>query len=98
MIQFHFNHVNNTVEKTSFSFGDGIPNVYESKTYSFEWEDFTASMLGRKARLVAGEDVQHVVYLNNVFTLADTLPLTEMDALADIAASISTNVANSDWA
>ena len=98
VIQFHFNHVNNTVEKTSFSFGDGIPNVYESKTYSFEWEDFTASMLGRKARLVAGEDVQHVVYLNNVFTLADTVPLTEMDALADIAASISTNVANSDWA
>ena len=76
VIQFHFNHVNNTVEKTSFSFGDGVPNVYESKTYSFEWEDFTASMLGRKARLVAGEDVQH----------------------ADIAASISTNVANSDWA
>lgn len=98
VIQFHFNHVNNTVEKTSFSFGDGIPNVYESKTYSFEWEDFTASMLGRKARLVAGEDVQHVVYLNNVFTLSDTVPLTEMDALADIAASISSNVANSDWA
>ena len=98
VIQFHFDHVNNAVEKTSFSFGDGVPNVYESKTYSFEWEDFTASMLGRKARLVAGEDVQHVVYLNNVFTLADTVPMTEMDALADIAASISSNVANSDWA
>ena len=97
-IQFHFNHADNTVEKTSFSFGDGIPGVNESKTYSFEWEDFTSSMLGRKARLVAGDDVLHLVYLNNVFTLSDDVRLTEVEPLADIASSISSNVANSDWA
>lgn len=98
VIQFHFNHADNTVEKKDFSFGDGIPSVNESKIYSFEWEDFTSSMLGRKARLVAGDDVLHLLYLNNVFTLSDTVKLSETDALADIASSISSNVANSDWA
>ena len=97
VVQFHFNHADNTVEKKDFSFGDGIAAVSESKTYSFEWEDFTSSMLGRKARLVAGDDVLHLIYLNNVFTL-DTVKLSETDALADIASSISSNVANSDWA
>ncbi len=97
VVQFHFNHADNTVEKKDFLFGDGIAAVSESKTYSFEWEDFTSSMLGRKARLVAGDDVLHLVYLNNVFTL-DTVKLSETDALVDIASSISSNVANSDWA
>ena len=55
VIQFHFNHADNTVEKTSFSFGDGKPGAFESKTYSLVWDDFTSSMLGRKARLVAGD-------------------------------------------
>jgi len=98
VIQFHFNHADNKVEKKDFSFGDGIPTVSESKIYSLEWEDFTDSKLGRKARLVAGDDVLHVIYLNNVFTLSETVKMTEKDALADIASSISSNVANSDWA
>ena len=98
VIQFHFNHANNTVEKKSFSFGDGVPGVLESKTYSFEWEDFTSSMLGRKARLVAGEDVIEVVYLNNVFVLSDTVKMSEKEALADFASSVSSDIANSDWA
>ena len=98
VIQFHFNHADNTVEKKNFSFGDGIPAALESKTYSLVWEDFTGSMLGRKAQLVAGEDVQHVLYLNNVFTLSETVKMTEMAALADIASSVSSNIANSDWA
>ncbi len=98
VIQLHFNHADNTVEKTSFSFGDGIPVVNETKTYSLVWGDFTSSMLGRNARLVAGEDVLHLIYLNNIFTLSDTVKLTEMDALADIASSVSANIANSDWA
>ena len=98
VIQFHFNHADNTVEKSTFSFGDGVPTVSESKTYSFEWEDFTSSMLGRKARLVAGEDVLHLLYLNNTFTLSDTIEMNEKEAVADIASSISSNVANSDWA
>lgn len=98
VIQFHFNHDDNTVEKTSFSFGDGVPAVFDSKNYSFEWEDFTGSMLGRKARLVAGDEVLHVLYLNNVFTLADTVKMTEKDSLADIASSVYSNIANSDWA
>ena len=98
VIQLHFNHADNTVEKSSFSFGDGIPSAFESKTYSLEWEEFTSSMLGRKARLVAGEDVLHLLYLNNIFTLSDTVKMTEKDALADVASSISLNIANSDWA
>ena len=97
VIQFHFNHADNTVEKKSFSFGDGVSAVMDSKNYSFEWEDFTESMLGRKAKLVAGDDVLHLLYLNNVFSL-DNVQLTETDPLADIASSISTNIANSDWA
>ena len=55
-------------------------------------------MLGRKARLVAGDDVLPLLYLNNVFTLSDTVRMTEVEALADIASSISSNIANSDWA
>ena len=98
VIQFHFNHANNTVEKSSFSFGDGVPAATETKTYSFEWEDFTESMLGRKARLVAGEEVLHLLYLNNIFILSDTVRLTEVDALADIASFTATDIANSDWA
>ena len=98
VIQFHFNHADNTVEKTAFSFGDGVPAVNDSKVYSLVWEDFTSSMLGRKARLVAGDDVLNVVYLNNVFTLSDNVRLTEVEPLADIASSISSNIANSDWA
>ncbi len=97
VIQFHFNHADNTVEKKDFSFGDGIAAVSESKTYSFEWEDFSNTMLGRKAKLVAGDEVLHLVYLNNVFTL-DEVKLSEKEALVDIASSIATNVANSDWA
>ena len=98
VIQFHFNHADNTVEKATFSFGDGVPSAFESKTYSFVWDDFTDSKLGRKARLVAGDDVLNVLYLNNVFTLSDTVKMTEMAALADIAFSVSSNTANSDWA
>ena len=98
VIQFHFNHADNTVEKKTFSFGDGVPSAFESKTYSFAWDEFTDSKLGRKARLVAGDDVLNVLYLNNVFTLSDTVKLTEMAALADIASSVSANIANSDWA
>ncbi|MBQ7531356.1 MAG: hypothetical protein IJT12_06570 [Paludibacteraceae bacterium] len=98
VIQLHFNHADNTVEKTSFTFGDGIPAAYESKTYSFEWDEFTGSMLGRKARLVAGDDVLQLLYLNKVFTLSDTVPMTEAEALADIASSTSSNISNSDWA
>ena len=98
VIQFHFNHADNTVEKATFSFGDGVPSAFESKTYSFVWDDFTDSKLGRKARLVAGDDVLNVLYLNNVFTLSDTVKMTEMAALADIASSVSSNTANSDWA
>ena len=98
VIQFHFNHADNTVEKTTFSFGDGIPVAFESKNYSFEWDEFTSPMLGRKARLVAGNEVLPLLYLNNVFTLSDTVRMTEVEALADIASSISSNIANSDWA
>lgn len=98
VIQFHFNHANNTVEKTAISFGDGVPTVKETKGYSFEWEDFTSSMLGRKARLVAGDEVLNLVYLNNVFTLADTIKLADTDPLADVVSSVSVNVANGDWA
>jgi len=98
VVQFHFNHANNTVEKKSFSFGDGVPVVFDSKNYSFVWDDFTSSMLGRKARLVADNDVLHVIYLNNVFTLSDTVKMSELEPLADVASSISSNVANSDWA
>ncbi len=98
VIQFHFNHSDNTVEKATFSFGDGIPAAYESKNYSFEWDEFTDSMLGRKARLVAGDDVVSLLYLNNVFTLSDKVQMKEKDPLADIAASIASNIANSDWA
>lgn len=98
VIQFHFNHANNTVEKTTFSFGDGIPVELESKTYLFEWEDFTDSKLGRKARLVADDDVLHLIYLNNLFILSDTVRMSEMEPLADIGSSVSSNVANSDWA
>lgn len=98
VIQFHFNHADNTVEKKTFSFGDGIPVAFESKNYSFEWEEYTSSMLGRKARLVAGNEVLPLLYLNNIFILSDTVRMTEVDALADIAFSVSSNVANSDWA
>jgi len=98
VIQFYFNHSDNTVKKSSFSFGDGIPTVSESKIYSFEWGDFTESMLGRKARLVAGDDVLQLLYLNSVFTLSGTVKMSEKDTLADIASSISSNIANSDWA
>ena len=97
VIQFHFNHADNTVEKKTFSFGDGIPVAFESKNYSFEWEEFTSSMLGRKARLVAGNEVLPLLYLNNIFILSDTVRMAEVDALADIAFSVSSNVANSDW-
>ena len=98
VIQLHFNHANNTVEKSSFSFGDGVPAVFQSKTYTFEWEDFTESMLGRKARLVAADDEIQMIFLNNVFTLPGSVKLTELDPLADIASSVSTNISNSDWA
>lgn len=98
VIQFHFNHADNTVEKATFSFGDGVPVVSEKKTYSFEWEDFTTSMMGRKARLVAGDEVLNLIYLNNTFTLSDTIKMTEKEPIADIASSASSNIANSDWA
>ena len=98
VIQFHFNHTDNTVEKATFSFGDGVPAVSEKKTYSFEWEDFATSMLGRKARLVAGDEVLPLLYINNIFILQDTVKMTELDPLADIASSISSTIANSDWA
>lgn len=98
VIQFHFNHADNTVEKKSFSFGDGVPTAFESKNYSFVWDEFTDSKLGRKARLVAGDEVLDVLYLNNVFTLSGTVKMTEMAPLADIASSVSSNIANSDWA
>ena len=98
VIQFHFNHTDNTVEKATFSFGDGVPAVSEKKTYSLEWEDFATSMLGRKARLVAGDEVLPLLYINNIFILQDTVKMTELDPLADIASSISSTVANSDWA
>ena len=98
VIQFHFNHADNTVERTDFSFGDGVPSVNKSKTYSFVWEDFTASKLGRKARLVADDEELHVLYLNNVFSLSDTVRFTEKEALADFGLSIASNIANSDWA
>ena len=97
VIQFHFNHENNTVVKKSFSFGDGIPSVLESKNYLFEWEEFTSSMMGRKARLVADDEVLELLYLNNIFTL-DNVRLTETEPLADIGSAISSTVANSDWA
>ena len=98
VIQLHFNHADNTVEKTDFAFGDGVSTVLEKKTYSFEWEEFTSSMLGRKARLVAGDEVLHLIYLNNVFTLSDTVHMTEKAALADMGSSGASNIANSDWA
>ena len=98
VIQFHFNHTDNTVEKATFSFGDGVPAVSEKKTYSFEWEDFATSMLGRKARLVAGDEVLPLLYINSIFILQDTVKMTELDPLADIASSISSTIANSDWA
>lgn len=98
VIQLHFNHADNTVEKKTFSFGDGAPVVLDAKTYSFEWEEFTSSMLGRNARLVAGDDVLHLLYLNNVFVLSDSVKLSEAAPLADIASSVSTTIANSDWA
>ena len=98
VIQLHFNHADNTVEKTDFAFGDGVSTVLEKKTYSFEWEEFTSSMLGRKARLVAGDEVLHLIYLNNVFTLSDTVHMTEKAALADMGSSVASNIANSDWA
>lgn len=98
VIQFHFNHTDNTVEKKTFSFGDGIPVAFESKNYTFEWEDFATSMLGRKARLVAGDEVLNLLYLNNVFTLSGTIKMSEKEPLADIASSISSTIANSDWA
>ncbi|MBQ7381693.1 MAG: hypothetical protein IJV61_01495 [Paludibacteraceae bacterium] len=98
VIQLHFNHADNTVEKTDFAFGDGVPTVLEKKTYSFEWEEFTSSMLGRKARLVAGDEVLHLIYLNSVFTLSDTVHMTEKTALADMGSSVASNIANSDWA
>ena len=98
VIQFHFNHEDNTVEKKTFSFGDGVPSAFDAKTYSFVWDEFTDSKLGRKARLVAGDDVLNVLYLNNVFTLSESVKLTEMTPLADIASSVSANIANSDWA
>lgn len=98
VIQFHFNHTDNTVEKITFSFGDGIPVAFESKNYTFEWEDFATSMMGRKARLVAGDEVLNLLYLNNVFTLSGTIKMSEKEPLADIASSISSTIANSDWA
>ncbi len=98
VIQFHFNHADNTVEKTTFSFGDGVSAAFESKTYSLVWDEFTSSMLGRKARLVAEDEELNLLYLNNVFTLSDSVQMTEKEALADIASSISSNIANSDWA
>ena len=98
VIQLHFNHADNTVEKTTFSSGDGVPSAFESKKYSFEWGEFTDSKLGRKARLVAGDDVLEVIYLNNVFSLSDKVQLKEAAPLADIASSVSTNLSNSDWA
>lgn len=98
VIQFHFNHADNTVEKATFSYGDGVPAAFESKTYSLVWDEFTSSMLGRKARLVADDEELNLLYLNNVFTLSDSVQMTEKEALADIASSISSNIANSDWA
>lgn len=98
VIQFHFNHTDNTVEKKTFSFGDGIPVAFESKNYTLEWEDFATSMLGRKARLVAGDEVLPLLYINSIFILQDTVKMTELDPLADIASSISSTIANSDWA
>ncbi|MBQ7632128.1 MAG: hypothetical protein IJS82_05160 [Paludibacteraceae bacterium] len=98
VIQLHFNHADNAVVKSTFSFGDGVPAVKETKAYSFEWEDFTNSMLGRKARLVAGDEVLHLLYLNDVFTLSDTVNLSEKEALADFASSATTSLSNSDWA
>ena len=98
VIQLHFNHVNNTVEKTTFSCGDGAPSVKASKSYSFEWEDFTSSMFGRNARLVADDEELHLLFLNNTFILSDTALMTEKEATADMAYSISTALANSDWA
>ena len=98
VIQLHFNHADNTVEKTDFAFGDRVSTVLEKKTSSFEWEEFTSSMLGRKARLVAGDEVLHLIYLNNVFTLSDTVHMTEKAALADMGSSVASNIANSDWA
>ena len=98
VIQLHFNHADNTVEKTDFAFGDGVSTVLEKKTYSFEWEEFTSSMLGRKARLVAGDEVLHLIYLNSVCTLSDTVHMTEKTALADVGSSVASNIANSDWA
>ena len=98
VIQFHFNHSDNTVEKATFSFGDGRPEVYETKSYSFEWDEFTNSMLGRKARLVSDDEVLNLLYLNKLFVLSDTVQLTDATALADIASSVSENIINSDWA
>ena len=98
VIQFHFNHSDNTVEKATFSFGDGRPEVYETKSYSFEWDEFTNSMLGRKARLVSGDEVLNLLYLNKLFVLSDTVKLADATALADIASSVSENIINSDWA
>ena len=98
VIQFRFNHEENTVEKSTFSFGDGVPSAYESKTYSLVWGGFTDSKLGRKAQLVAGDEVLNVLYLNNIFTLSDSVAMTEKAPIADLANTISHNVANSDWA
>ena len=97
VIQFHFNHTDNTVEKATFSFGDGVPAVSEKKTYSFEWEDFATSMLGRKARLVAGDEVLPLLYINNIFILQDTVKMTELDPLADIASSIDRWTMDTTW-
>jgi hypothetical protein len=97
VIQLHFNHADNTVEKTSFSFGDGVPAVLESKNYSLVWDEFTDSKMGRKAKLVSGNEEIPMVYLNNVFVMSGTR-MTEKDALADIASDISSNLSNSDWA
>jgi hypothetical protein len=55
-------------------------------------------MMGRKARLVAGDEVLNLIYLNNTFTLSDTIKMTEKEPIADIASSASSNIANSDWA
>ena len=98
VIQFHFNHADNTVEKATFSFGDGVPAVFETKTYSLVWDEFTDSKLGRKARFVADGDELSVLYLNNVFTLSDGVKLTEKEPLATLGASVVSTVANSDWA
>lgn len=98
VIQLHFNHANNSAVKTTFSCGDGVPATLNSKNYTFEWEDFTESMLGRKARLVSGDDVIEMIYLNNIFILPGAVRLAETEPLADIASSVSTNISNSDWA